>query len=92
MMEKKEGKIEVRKLNVGSKSDGNYAYLLCNESGNELRLCREGVYPANDNHLTQFANRTVSIEGTVQNGNWLTVSNVTEITEDNKPINSETAE
>ena len=95
-MERKEGKIEIRRLNAGSKSDGDYAYLLCAESGDKFRLYREGVYPANDSTLVQLAGHTVAVEGTVQSGEWIMVDKIIELnyqkTEDNNPESNNTVQ
>ena len=93
-MERKEGIIEVRRLSAGSKSDGDYVYLLCGESGDTYRLYREGIHPVSDSSLAQFAGCYVAVEGTVQDDEWMMVDNITELNhqqpEDNNPENNST--
>lgn len=47
-MERYEGVILVRLQNAGSKSEGRYAFLVRDDDMSVLKLCREGVPPADD--------------------------------------------
>ncbi len=91
-MDRKEGTIRIRTLAAGSKSDGNYAYLTCGDPVAEYHLYRRETYPVDDPYLMQFDGCEVAVEGTVQEGGWIEVDNITPLndcrTGDDDPGNS----
>lgn len=63
------GRVDVRLMYVGSKSEGNVAFLLTPE-GMEYRLMRRNEYYINDDVVASFNGMTVDIEGEITDG-WL---------------------
>lgn len=72
-MKEYKGKIELRIENVGTKSEGCYAYL--EHAEGELQLCREGQYPVNDPYFEPYKGAEVVISGTESHG-WLIVETI----------------
>lgn len=68
------GKVEIRTLSLGSKSDGEYGYLVCDD-GTEYSLCREGVLEMNDPEIIALGGKNVEIEGEAT-GEWLIINDV----------------
>ena len=74
-MEQYQGIILVRLQNVGSKSEGNYAYLVRDDDMSAVKLCREEQPPFNDPFFVQFDKQEVSVAGHMSHG-WLIVEAV----------------
>ncbi len=79
-MEQFRGKIEVRLQNEGSKSEGYYAFLVDAEGGGDVKLSREGAYPAGDPFFAELDGREVVLTGEMSHG-WLVVQSIDETTE-----------
>lgn len=69
-----EGLIDIRTSYIGSKSEGQYAYLCCDD-GTVFRLCRANEYPGNDMFFFPYDKHRVIIEGEF-NGDWLAVEKI----------------
>jgi hypothetical protein len=78
-MEHYKGIILVRLQNVGSKSEGRYAYLVRDDDMNAIKLCRQGQPPYDDPFFEQFDKREVDVVGQMSH-DWLIVSAVDVIT------------
>lgn len=74
-MERYEGVILIRLQNVGSKSEGRYAFLVRDDDMSVLKLCREGVPPADDPFFESYDRREVVVTGRMSHG-WLVASEV----------------
>ncbi|WP_295935619.1 hypothetical protein [uncultured Alistipes sp.] len=74
-MERYQGIILVRLQNVGSKSEGRYAYLVRDDDMSAVKLCREEQPPFNDLFFEQFDKKEVSVTGRLSHG-WLIVEAV----------------
>lgn len=72
-METVAGTVEVRRLHVGSKSEGDYACVKCDD-GRDFKIYRAGVFPAGDAFLRSFASRRVSLDGEAETGGYFLVS------------------
>ncbi len=64
-MEELTGMVHIRRMAVGSKSEGDYARFVL-PSGEEYTLYREGVYPANDDCFKEFDDKEVVIVGNME--------------------------
>lgn len=62
-MERYEGVILVRLQNAGSKSEGRYAFLVRDDDMSVLKLCREGVPPADDPFFVAYDRQEVVVTG-----------------------------
>lgn len=62
MMETYNGVLSLRLMNEGSKSEGVFAYLTL-ESGDEYMLCRQDVFPADDEYFVPFGGKAVCVKG-----------------------------
>lgn len=65
------GKISIRVISGGSKSDGFRAYLTTDD-GVEYQLSRRGVYEVNDDYFLDFVDKSVLVFGEISRG-WITV-------------------
>ena len=74
-MERYEGVILVRLQNAGSKSEGRYAFLVRDDDMSVLKLCREGVPPADDPFFAAYDRQEVVVTGCMSHG-WLVASAV----------------
>ena len=74
-MERYEGVILVRLQNAGSKSEGRYAFLVRDDDMSALKLCREGVPPADDPFFVAYDRQEVVVTGRMSHG-WLVASAV----------------
>lgn len=74
-MERYQGVILVRLKNVGTKSEGQYAYLVCDDDMNAIRLCREGQPPFNDPYFVAFDRQETIVSGRMSH-EWLIVDAV----------------
>ena len=79
-MERYEGVILVRLQNAGSKSEGRYAFLVRDDDMSVLKLCREGVPPAE-----------VVVTGCMSHG-WLVADAVEAAADAEEMDNGETTE
>lgn len=70
-----EGTVRLKKMNIGSKSEGIYAYLFCGDQ-NIYILCRQGVYPLDDSFFDEYDNQKVVVSGELADGEWLTVETI----------------
>lgn len=57
--------VHIRRMAVGSKSEGDYACFVL-PAGEEYRLYREGIYPADDDYFKEFNDKEVVVVGTVE--------------------------
>lgn len=82
------GIIEIRLQNIGSKSEGNYVYLLSEDF--EYELFRKGASNCNDDYFTEFNNKNVIVEGEAVREKWIAIHSITLIIEntDNNENNS----
>ncbi len=64
-MEELTGRVHIRRMAVGSKSEGDYARFVMS-AGEEYTLYREGIYPANDDYFKQFDGKEVVIVGNIE--------------------------
>ncbi|MBP3550058.1 MAG: hypothetical protein J6J57_00215 [Alistipes sp.] len=78
-MNKFRGVVQIRHYNVGSRSEGDVAFLVRAEEP-ELALCREGGLPINDPYYEPYADKFVEIEGEISHG-ALIVESITLSTE-----------
>lgn len=69
-MERYQGVILIRLQNAGSKSEGHYAFLVRDDDMSVVKLCREGVQPADDSYFVPFDRQEVIVEGRMSHG-WL---------------------
>lgn len=69
------GTIEYRSLNTGTKSEGSYAILKCPD-GKEYILYRSGCLPADDDSFMDYAGKTVTAEGNIEDitGHFMVMS------------------
>lgn len=70
-----QGKLSLRTISTGSKSDGFRTYLTT-EDGTEYQLYRKGVYEINDEYFQSFELKNVFVFGEIQNKrgkNWISV-------------------
>lgn len=74
-METVSGTVEVRRMNVGSKSEGDYAWLVADDR-RELRLYRADVFPAGDAFLRSLAGTRVFADGETETGGYFRVEAV----------------
>lgn len=81
-MERYRGIISVRLQNEGSKSEGRYALLLCEEPTAALRLCREGETPSEVAYFEPFDGLETLVCGQMSH-DWLIVKTV-EVTVNNQ--------
>ena len=75
------GVILVKKLNVGSKSEGFYSYLILDSMDKIFKLYRKDTYAVNDNFLMEFDRKNVRVFGEVQQETWLMVEKIEELIE-----------
>jgi hypothetical protein len=80
-MEHYQGVILVRLQNVGSKSEGRYAYLVRDDDMSTVKLCRQEQPSYNDPFFEQFDRLEVDVAGQMSHG-WLIVSAVDVITDE----------
>lgn len=69
-MEQYQGIILIRLQNVGSKSEGRYAYLVRDDDMSTVKLCREGVPPVDDPYFAPFDRQEAVVTGRMSHG-WL---------------------
>lgn len=69
-MEHYQGIILIRLRNVGSKSEGRYAYLVRDDDMSAVKLCREGVPPVDDPYFEPFDRQEAVVTGRMSHG-WL---------------------
>ena len=69
-MEQYQGIILIRLQNVGSKSEGRYAYLVRDDDMSAVKLCREGVPPVDDPYFAPFDRQEAVVTGHMSHG-WL---------------------
>lgn len=74
-MERYEGVILIRLQNAGSKSEGRYAFLVRDGDMSVLKLCREGVPPADDPFFAAYDRSEVVVTGHMSHG-WLVADTV----------------
>ena len=70
-MEQYQGIILIRLQNVGSKSEGRYAYLVRDDDMSTVKLCREGVPPVDDPYFGPFDRQeavVLKVAGNATNG------------------------
>lgn len=77
-MERFEGTIEIRLCNVGSRSEGRYAYLVMEDAELTVSRAMEDSYDVP--YFEQFSGKKVIVYGTIDHG-WLLVDTITEIPE-----------
>lgn len=77
-----EGKLILRHMYSGTKSEGTIAYLLA-EDGREYRLFRPDIYPVNDDYFFPFDEKAVSIEGVIEDEGYIAVLSIEEVRTDN---------
>lgn len=75
----------VRLQNVGTKSEGRYAYLVRDDDMNAVKLCREGQAPFNDPYFAAFDRQEVVVSGRISH-DWLIVETVERIYVENEKI------
>lgn len=90
-MERYEGVILIRLQNAGSKSEGHYAFLVRDDDMSVLKLCREGVPPADDPFFTVYDRLEVVVTGRMSHG-WLVADAVEAAENAENRDNGETAE
>lgn len=71
------GTVKVNTISVGSKSDGRYCYLKCDDDS-EYKLCRDGIVDMNDELLLAFEDKNVVINGEIS-GKWIVVDTIKEL-------------
>jgi hypothetical protein len=69
------GVVAIRLCNEGSRSEGRFAYLCCEDGGWELT--REGGVPFNDPYYEPFDGLDVEVEGR-QSGSFIIVEKISE--------------
>lgn len=74
-MERYQGVILIRFQNAGSKSEGHYAFLVCDDDMSVVKLCREGAAPADDPYFVPFDRQEVVVTGRMSHG-WLVADTV----------------
>jgi len=74
------GTIGIVDMQAGSRSDGRYAELTLDETERRIRLCRSGVYAADDRWFDRFDGCHATVVGVKSHG-WLTVSSIEPDTE-----------
>jgi len=73
------GKLIIKDIQVGSKSDGKHAYLI-DKDNKEYRLSRRGHLGIDDEYFYPYENKNVEVTGD-EAKNWIIVDNI-------KPISS----
>lgn len=72
------GLLQYTLQNIGSKSEGYIATLICDDS-TEYILYRENYLPIDDSYFEPFNNRKVAISGTIEiNNKYILVESVSE--------------
>lgn len=87
-MEKFTGILSIRLQNQGSKSEGRYALLLCEEQPAPIRLCREGQPSHDDLYFEPFDGREVIVTGHMSH-DWLIVEAIEAVPNDQTQENIE---
>ena len=77
-METYKGVVLVKKQNIGSKSEGFYAFLVSEHMDAVYRLCRKDVFNVNDEYLMAFDRKDVNVVGEIQHEKWLMVDTIQE--------------
>lgn len=72
-METLQGIVEVRRQNVGSRSEGNFTFLKT-ENGREFVLYRANVFPQGDAFLRSFDGCTISVDGISEECGYFCIS------------------
>ena len=73
------GLLQYTLQNIGSKSEGYIATLICDDSI-EYILYRENYLPIDDSFFEPFNNKNVSINGTIEQGNkYILVDSIAEL-------------
>lgn len=86
-MDKYEGKIQLKQIKAGSKSDGTEVYLICNKDQSVYKLYRPDMLPINDPLLIGFEDENVIVHGEVQQDEWLKVEEIEKVSLDNESEN-----
>lgn len=68
------GQINIRLMNKGSKSEGEYAFLQTDQA--EYRLIQDGENLINVTEFLEFNGKEVVVEGSVIDNRWLLVDKV----------------
>lgn len=74
-MAETKGTLIIRNRNVGTKSEGNEAFLF-GEDLSVYKLGREGHYPINDEYFTPFNKQDVVVSGDILEDNYINVENI----------------
>lgn len=69
------GRILLEHMNIGTKSEGVYAFLETWQ-GERYRLYRPDAYPVDDPYFPPFADTCVSVLGDVEDGNYIAVQSI----------------
>ncbi|MFI3277308.1 MAG: hypothetical protein SNH13_05135 [Rikenellaceae bacterium] len=85
------GVVELRLCNVGTKSEGTYAYLNCDE-GVSYILYREGEWEVNDSYFVDYAGKECVVEGQIDGSKYLCVSSIAELVQEQEVSEQETQE
>ncbi|MBO5922083.1 MAG: hypothetical protein J6Q48_06830 [Bacteroidaceae bacterium] len=76
-METIRGKITVDVVDDGSKSQGEVAYIRCDESKEQYVIYRAGMLPQNDAFLCSLAGTTVVLHGDTEENGYFCVESIT---------------
>lgn len=85
------GVILIRLQNAGSKSEGRYAFLVRDDDMSVLKLCREGVPPADDPFFVPYDRQEAVVTGRVSHG-WLVADAVETAADAENKEHGETSE
>lgn len=72
-METLRGIIEVRRQNIGSRSEGNFTFLKT-EDGRKFTLYRSEIIPQGDAFLQSFDGQTIDVDGDAEPNGYFRVS------------------
>jgi len=78
------GVVNIAKCNLGSKSEGNIAFLIVDEN-TKYRLYRTNTSDINDHYFQDFDDKQVTVVGEIEDDDYLCVAEIEEdlLTKDN---------
>lgn len=76
-METIRGKITVDVIDDGSKSQGDIAYINCDESDKRYAIYRAGMLPQNDAFLCSLDGTTVVLHGNIEEKGYFCIESIT---------------
>jgi hypothetical protein len=85
-METIRGKITVDVIDDGSKSQGEVAFINCDDSKNRYAIYRAGMLPQNDAFLCSLAGTTVVLHGNIEEKGYFCVEAITSENGEEIPI------